>query len=995
MTGIADLYLYLKRPNKDRRQRLLSHLKSDKEEITRFVVLSWKRTGSNLLCGIIHLHPEICMHNELFNPIDIFTYHPKVLNKPGEGRWTVQTRDLYPVQFLEHIWDSETIERIRPNKNSKAVGFKSFPDHWIDVRNEHIWQDSLLEDLRVKKIVLHRRDELAVYVSTQRAGLTGHYMTYSYPSDLKIHIDPADFQVFVNNYHHTFRNAYRSPIAKRDTFWVEYEQLVDEEHFESDILPKLWKFLGVDPTTQLRRLRETVKQADPAEDLSTVISNYNELEFCFRHTDVLHFANRREAQEFNEPTSTTNDIMRPNEESRKADIKSWSILLPICSRPRISLAKQLRGDDDEATRNHFNTNRFTDLSVTSQHVFTEDEINADASWGMLETFCSSLTNTVSAEQMALTECIVGIDEDDIVFRGQDARDRIQEIIPCEVVFVDIIPDMYGHVCKIWNYLASKANYDFIVLLGDDVKLLDSGWQEHIVSRFQSIAEEEGLPFGAACVAMNDLSFPGFPTFPVLHRWHMQAFGSLLPNQFANQGGDPYLYELYSRFNAADFSPTSRMENTIGGDGDARYEKHQINWRTHILNMNLRKMKAILGGRQPTGVVLDIVVPSYRINNNDFLERIALLRASVKMYVKFWFVVDNPDEDHLASVKRLADKLNEDQLKVEGNYFINVLHYSGNRGASYARNFGYNFTTADWVLFLDDDVIPDGNILDAYAGSIRRYPNAKVFVGLTELPKACNLWTQMLCACNIGYFYSIAQRMVHPSWGVTANLMVRGSRHNSTIQFKDIYPKTGGGEDIDLVYQFKEWYHDGARGGPRVTVGVPGAKVKHPWWNQSRPCYRHIMGWAWGDSLCITEWGKKTFLTFPNWIEYVTFLLPPLTVYTGNPVAGLVAGLGVTLLAHTSKGFHYYSDALRETAGGGLFRTIWVALGAGTVLSAQEVTRTFALVRRRSLYSLCRRVDWFDGEEKGIQLNAQLQSLLGFGVRIGWTWAAFRFVGTRN
>lgn len=107
--------------------------------------------------------------------------------------------------------------------------------------------------------------------------------------------------------------------------------------------------------------------------------------------------------------------------------------------------------------------------------------------------------------------------------------------------------------------------------------------------------------------MKDLSFPGFPTFPVLHRWHMQAFGSLLPHQFANQGGDPYLYELYSQFNAADFSPSSRMENTIGGDGDARYEKHQINWRTHILNMNLQKMKAIWGGRQPTGVVLDIVV----------------------------------------------------------------------------------------------------------------------------------------------------------------------------------------------------------------------------------------------------------------------------------------------------------------------------------------------------------------------------------------------------
>lgn len=127
--------------------------------------------------------------------------------------------------------------------------------------------------------------------------------------------------------------------------------------------------------------------------------------------------------------------------------------------------------------------------------------------------------------------------------------------------------------------------------------------------------------------------------------------------------------------------------------------------------------------------------------------------------------------------------------------------------------------------MDDDVIPDPNILDAYAGTIRRYPEGKVFVGMTELPDARNLWTETLRACNIGYFYGIAKRMVHPSWGVTANLMVRSSRYNSTIQFKNIYPKTGGGEDIDFVYQFKKWYQSQGR---LVTVEVPEAKVQHPW-----------------------------------------------------------------------------------------------------------------------------------------------------------------------
>jgi glycosyltransferase involved in cell wall biosynthesis len=118
---------------------------------------------------------------------------------------------------------------------------------------------------------------------------------------------------------------------------------------------------------------------------------------------------------------------------------------------------------------------------------------------------------------------------------------------------------------------------------------------------------------------------------------------------------------------------------------------------------------------------------------------------------------NPKKDHVEAVQRLAKEVNESSLNIFSNYFVYVIHYGDNRGASFARNTGFNYTTADWVLFLDDDVIPDEHILDAYAGAIRRYPDAKVLVGMTELPDACNSWTEMLRACNVGYFYAIAKR----------------------------------------------------------------------------------------------------------------------------------------------------------------------------------------------------------------------------------------------
>lgn len=302
---------------------------------------------------------------------------------------------------------------------------------------------------------------------------------------------------------------------------------------------------------------------------------------------------------------------------------------------------------------------------------------------MLQEFCDSLKKTFSLEQLVLTECIVGIDVDDPVFQNPAAKERIVTMIPCKTVFVQIQPELYGKVCKIWNCLAHKATNDYIVLLGDDVRLMDPGWQEHIVGRFQEIACSTGLPLGAACVALNDISFPGFPTFPVMHQRHVEQFGSLLPKHFVNQGGDPYLYELYSRFNAAAFQVSCRLNNTIGGDGAARYRKYRIKWRGQILTLSLRhlNLKLCRGESESKGVCLDIVVPSYRINNNDVLERIAMLRATVNVYVNFWFVLDNPSLDHVATVKHLANELNEKQVSEGGgNYFINVIHYGKNRGA---------------------------------------------------------------------------------------------------------------------------------------------------------------------------------------------------------------------------------------------------------------------------------------------------------------------------
>jgi len=157
----------------------------------------------------------------------------------------------------------------------------------------------------------------------------------------------------------------------------------------------------------------------------------------------------------------------------------------------------------------------------------------------------------------------------MVFDTKQARKRIERMLPCTVRFVSIHQMMFGKVCRIWSHLGGQAKHDFIISLGDDIKLLDKGWKQDVEQRFVDMQYKNSkLPFGAACVAFNDVSFPGFPTFPVVHRFHLNTFKTLLPRHFVDQGGDPFLYNLYSRFNASSFC-SSRLENTLGGDSDAK------------------------------------------------------------------------------------------------------------------------------------------------------------------------------------------------------------------------------------------------------------------------------------------------------------------------------------------------------------------------------------------------------------------------------------------
>ncbi|CAM6107979.1 unnamed protein product [Calypogeia fissa] len=126
----------------------------------------------------------------------------------------------------------------------------------------------------------------------------------------------------------------------------------------------------------------------------------------------------------------------------------------------------------------------------------------------------------------------------------------------------------GSICAIWRDLARRAHEDqcdYTVLLGDDIVLKTPNWISRFHKAFIELESKRGVPRGFGCIAFSENFFPGFPTFPVMGRVHLQIFdGEVIPKDFINQDGDPYLFQLYRRWACSIMLKDVFLENTMGG-----------------------------------------------------------------------------------------------------------------------------------------------------------------------------------------------------------------------------------------------------------------------------------------------------------------------------------------------------------------------------------------------------------------------------------------------
>jgi glycosyltransferase involved in cell wall biosynthesis len=247
------------------------------------------------------------------------------------------------------------------------------------------------------------------------------------------------------------------------------------------------------------------------------------------------------------------------------------------------------------------------------------------------------------------------------------------------------------------------------------------------------------------------------------------------------------------------------------------------------------------------ITIDVVIPSFRLNAVTLLP-ILNLPIPKDVIVKFYLIADNPSVVPSESILQLID-----------NKTIFLIINEVNLGASITRNIGIEAGTADWILFLDDDIEPLPSLLFAYADAVKQNSTEIGFIGVVELPNISTPFAHAVNANGSMSMFSIAKYKSSFAWGVTANFMV-SRKAIGDVRFSDVYPKTGGGEDVEFFIRVRQ------QNNLKNYKCLTNADVTHPWWNEGRPDFKRFYRYGKGISFLSERNPLYRSYSFLNTVE---------------------------------------------------------------------------------------------------------------------------------
>jgi len=126
------------------------------------------------------------------------------------------------------------------------------------------------------------------------------------------------------------------------------------------------------------------------------------------------------------------------------------------------------------------------------------------------------------------------------------------------------------------------------------------------------------------------------------------------------------------------------------------------------------------------ITIDVVIPCFRIDS-FCLDSMVSIEKDKRTDHRFVVVVDKNIGD--ITVEQL-----EYLRSLERDYPTRVRINEKNMGASFSRNRGMQESYSDLILYLDDDVLADKKIIQAYTNAIIDNPEKDGFVGKSILSR---------------------------------------------------------------------------------------------------------------------------------------------------------------------------------------------------------------------------------------------------------------------
>lgn len=243
--------------------------------MTRFVLCGMPRSGTTVVGGALHAHPNVLFYGELFNDVAGVRRNEAARVTLGAG-WQVATapdeRALRPCGFEESGY-RYLEDFYAAASDSGAVGFKLLWDQAAAGANADAWR-YLVEQPELRVIRIRRDNVLDIVCSYVRARLTRRWhSTGGVAANPRFVLPPHECAPL-------FERFSRLPplhdrlVAEHPVLDVDY---ADIEHAFAGTMTRIFAFLEVDAQPSVQPRLEKIARYSPAE----AIANYAELKRHF------------------------------------------------------------------------------------------------------------------------------------------------------------------------------------------------------------------------------------------------------------------------------------------------------------------------------------------------------------------------------------------------------------------------------------------------------------------------------------------------------------------------------------------------------------------------------------------------------------------------------------------------------------------------------------------------------------------------------------------